>query len=587
MNQNTKSAIFIGAAAVAALGAWLARPTMPSGDNRDQRGKLLIETFDPTTATSLKIVEFDEETSTPRPFEVRQAQVKHKGKVRWSIPSHGDYPADAQNQLAEAATALVGLEILSVASEKPGDHELYGVVDPESKDLQGATGVGTRVVMKDKEGRTVASVILGKAVANRPDLRYVRRDNEDPVYVVKVKTDKISAKFGDWIEKDLLKMSLWDLKQVYIGDYAVDTLQGELRQEGEMLLGYDDAADAKWKLIKGERRHGNRAVPDKLAPDEELNTANLDAMKTALEDLKIVDVLAKPPVLSADLKASADFLANKQACQSLAEHGFYAVTLEDHPEEREFLSNAGEVRFYMKDGVEYVLRFGAAAGAADKAAGKKTPKDSGHLNLNRYLLVMAEFDPDMIPKPVLEPLPSEPAAEKTGKTAEKAAGKNAEKTAKPGEADKGKAEPKGKAGDKADKTDKTGKAGKAAPAAKEPPKKEAPKPDLKAERQRIEKENQRKREQYDEQVAAGKKHVQELNSRFADWYYVISDDVYRKLHLSRKDVVKKKEKKDAAAKAGHDESLHHHHDHDDADEDQKPDPIGDLKKLKEGLGEHQ
>ena len=42
-----------------------------------------------------------------------------------------------------------------------------------------------------------------------------------------------------------------------------------------------------------------------MAADEELNTAKLDDMKFALDDLKIVDVSRKPAGLSADLKAAA------------------------------------------------------------------------------------------------------------------------------------------------------------------------------------------------------------------------------------------------------------------------------------------
>ena len=210
MNQGTKSAIFVGAAVLATLGAWLARPTMPASDAGDVRNQLLIQDFDPATVASLKIVDFDEETATPRSFRGRRGQ--HKGKVLCSIPSHDDYPADAQNQLAEAATALLGLKILDVAGDSQRPRTLRrgrsGV-----EDLAGASGVGTRVVMKDKQGATLLSLIIGKAVQGQPDLHYVRRDNEYPVYVVKVKTDKLSAKFADWIEKDLLKMNLWDLKR--------------------------------------------------------------------------------------------------------------------------------------------------------------------------------------------------------------------------------------------------------------------------------------------------------------------------------------------------------------------------------------
>ncbi len=570
MNQGTKSAIFVFAAAAIALLAWLARPALPGTDSGNVRGTELIKNFDPRAAASLKIVAFDEDTSTVRPFEV--AQVKQKGKLCWAIPSHGDYPADAQNQLADAATALSGLKILDAPSDSPGDHELYGVIDPEAKDLPaGSTGVGTRVIMKDRKGDTLLSLILGKPVPDKPELRYVRRDDEDPVYVVSVKTDKLSAKFGDWIEKDLLKMSVWDLKQVWIGDYSVDTLQGELQQKGEMLLAYDDTAEPKWKLLEDKKFRGGNWVAEKLGANEELNATTLDDLKTALENLKIVDVRRKPAGLSADLKANADFLANKEACESLARCGYFAATVEGQPQ---FLSNEGEVRFRMKDGVEYVLRFGAALGPGATEKAEKTAKDAkkgekaekkDSAGLNRYLLVMAEFNPEALAKPVLEPLPSEPA---------KAAAKT-EKTDKP----------KAAKDEKADKTKPDDKAGKDAAAKPKPPAKEPSAAELKAQRERIEKENQRKRDQFDEQVAQGKKHVAELNARFADWYYVIADDVYRKLHLTRDQVVKKKEKKDA--KTGKGESLHEHGDHDhdhhpgDADEDEKSGPLGELEKLKQ------
>jgi hypothetical protein len=102
---------------------------------------------------------------------------------------------------------------------------------------------------------------------------------------------------------------------------------------------------------------------------------------------------------------------------------------------------------------------------------------------------------------------------------------------------------------------------------------------LKAERERIEKENKRKLDEYNDKVAAGKKHKDQLNARFADWYYVISDDVYRKIHLTRADLVKKKEAKDKAKDAdGHDHEHDHEHDH---DHDSLPaSPASTLEQLK-------
>ncbi len=94
------------------------------------------------------------------------------------------------------------------------------------------------------------------------------------------------------------------------------------------------------------------------------------------------------------------------------------------------------------------------------------------------------------------------------------------------------------------------------PAAKDEP---AKKVDPEAERKRIEAQrtaiegiNKQSREEFDAKVAEGKKKAQELNQRFANWFYIISDSEYRKIHLSRKDIVKKKEepKKEAAEKPG-------------------------------------
>ena len=60
-------------------------------------------------------------------------------------------------------------------------------------------------------------------------------------------------------------------------------------------------------------------------------------------------------------------------------------------------------------------------------------------------------------------------------------------------------------------------------------------------RENIEHENKRKQDEYDTKVKEAQKKVKELNDRFADWYYVIPNDVYKKIHLSRNEIIKKPE----------------------------------------------
>ena len=181
---------------------------------------------DPLAVTSLEIVEFDDQRGEVHPFQV--AQVDVKGKTRWSIPSHDDYPADAKDQVASAAAGLMGLKVLEMVSDNQGDQREYGVVDPDPKTLKvGDTGVGTKVVMKDKDGKELLALVIGKEVPDRPGLRYVRKVGEAPIYIVEAKTDKLSTKFEDWIERNLLGINTFDIKRLWIRDYSVDELNGD------------------------------------------------------------------------------------------------------------------------------------------------------------------------------------------------------------------------------------------------------------------------------------------------------------------------------------------------------------------------
>lgn len=77
------------------------------------------------------------------------------------------------------------------------------------------------------------------------------------------------------------------------------------------------------------------------------------------------------------------------------------------------------------------------------------------------------------------------------------------------------------------------------PAKEEPPAKteEELKEELEFVREQIAKENQRKIDDRKEKMDAARKRTQELNARFADWYYVVSDSVYKKLKVSREQLI--------------------------------------------------
>ena len=506
----------------------------------EEQRVLFPELSDASKAASLEIVSYDDELSTLHPFKVLQS-----GGV-WVLPAHQNYPADAKEQLAAAATALVDLKMLDVVSKSPGDHETYGVIEPDPEKIKpGMTGVGQLIEIRDGSGNKLARLIVGKedkrrvgADAGGRTLRFVRKAGQDPVYRVEVDTSKFTTSFDDWIEKDLLKLSPWDVRRLGLEDYSLVAVESngrvgvQLDRKYRVDLAYDDK-DAKWSLVKLEAfSKEGEPKEEKLADGEELASGKLNDLRNSLGDLKIVDVARKPSGLSGELKAEESFTNDREAVTSMQQRGFLPLKT------GEILSTDGETIVGMKDGVEYVLRFGApttvagdskAAGKDDEEAeeekGAEPEKDAGGETSGRYLLVMARFNEQLLDKPTLDPLPEMPA--------------DASKQEENGKKDGEKSEGEKKEGDAAEKKSDAAESLKNADEA------EAAAQIALENRRRVERENRRKQDDYNDKVKAAQKRVRELNGRFADWYYVVSDKEYAKIHLGRNSMVQKVEAKAA------------------------------------------
>ena len=606
MNELNRTAVFVVIAVVLSVITYATMPSTESQSLANMVGENLLPDFDdPLEATSLEVVKFDKETATANTFKVA------KVGSSWVIPSHNDYPADAEDQLADVAAEWIDLEVLGVATDPEesgiqsddirGLHKIYGVVDPVGEDTSNAEGVGIRVVMRDKSDGELVRLIIGKEVEGQTGLRYVRLIGQDPVYTVKASTSKLSTKFEDWIEDDLLKLSSWDIRKVDIDDYSIDVLQGFITPRGQISLDYDDTGDPRWNLAV-DRVYGKEGWTDKgLAEDEELNTDTLNDLKSALDDLKIVDVRRKPNGLSETLKSSGSINLDPEAERSLSQAGFHVIPVADpaNPGKQfyDLRSNEGQISVAMKDGVSYVLRFGQIAGmsSGEEGADKKDAdaekaddadeKESSGGKVNRYLFVLAQMDRNMIEEPEYAELPELPAAEEVKKEeAKQEESKPADAKAEDAKEKKAdEAKPK-EAADKDVKEEKAEEA-KADPAKKEEGKPAADKPEAKEEepkptreeiekqREEIQKENDRKKEEYEGKIKEGEEKVKELNARFADWYYIIDDSEYQKIHLTRDKIVKEKEEEKEGEKS------------DDASTGMpaapatKPDSIGEFKNL--------
>jgi hypothetical protein len=362
MSETRKTLAFAAAAVLLVAAAWLTLPRTPVPAALQDRGTPFFPEFtDANAASSLEVIEFDEEMSVARPFKV----VNRDG--RWTIPSHHNHPADGGNRLASLAATIIGLTKDEVATDNAADHERCGVLDPLDETLPTFKGRGTRITVRGRNDRLLADVIAGNPVEGRPQVRYVRLPGDKRVYVTRADL-RVSTKFEDWIERNLLLVEREAIDQVAIRRFSVDTGSGQATPIEMALLRKSD--EDRWTLDG--------------AANQPLNTFNINLLITRLVELEIVDVRPKPPGVAAVLAASAPGGAKmlRSELVELGARGFHMT-----PDGR-LLSTEGEVLVHTTSGVFYVLRFGNLATA-------DSPGAASNGAAHRYLFISVSFDPNV------------------------------------------------------------------------------------------------------------------------------------------------------------------------------------------------
>lgn len=377
MSERRKTLTFGAVALVLALAALLTAPHRATPADFLDVGEPFFPGFtDPNEATTLEVIDFDEETATARPFEVTFRD------GRWTIPSHYDYPADGEDRLAKTAAGLIGILKDDVRSDNVADHEAFGVIGPLDETSASLTGRGQRITLRDAGDRVLADLIVGKTVEGRPDMRFVRVPDQKRVYVSRMDLD-ISTRFGDWIERDLLQVKRGQIQEVTLKDYSIDERTGVLDNRDTVVLDRT-GDDSGWRA-------------NRMGSGEEVATDKVDDLLGALETLSIVGVRPKPQGLSASLTESSGGLQIAQSdLLSLQSRGYYFAR------DGQLVSNEGELELRAEDGVVYTLRFGEVVyGEGDAVtAGDESSDDaaSGPAE-NRYLFVTTSFQSSLLPEP--------------------------------------------------------------------------------------------------------------------------------------------------------------------------------------------
>ena len=489
-SDNLVSLSFVGIAAVMMLVAFVTYPWITPPEINDKIGKALFdwESLSADKVGTLEIVRYDSQSD-----QIIDFRVEKNNKGIWTIPSSEGYPADAEDQVREAVTSFSGLTVIGVIPDKEEKFEDYGVLEPDRSTIEaGQQGVGIMVTVKDRNGDLVGSIVIGKSAKSgeegtqQQNLRFVRIPGQPLVYVIDYDPAVLKTDFRDWIEKDVLDLKVIDIAEATLNDYqVVIDSNNPLKQRFRAKV---QSEGTRWSL-REFLEFDDPANPTErnVGDQEEINNVRLNKLAETLGSLEVVDVARKPPGVNADLTV----LGDENDLLSLQSRGFVAVSRQRGL--IEIYSMNGELSISTKDGITYRMRFG-----------KNRPSEDGiEGSLDRYMMVSAAVNEDRFPMPEEPVLPSLPVESD-----------NDDAPAPPG-------------GDTETKNEETGTNA-------------ASEDDIEQERRRLQTEYRRKVELRNEKLGQAEARVAELNRRFGDWYFVISEESFKNLRIEREDLIVKK-----------------------------------------------
>lgn len=461
-SRNFVTGLYVLAAIALSVAAYVVYPKPVSSGMEEQVNKPLFE-FDPKSVRGLAIVKYDQERSRFDEIVMENSLVRG-----WQIPSKFDYPVDSAEKLISAASSLTGLVVLAVASEDPTDEETFGVIEPKPGLQPGQEGVGVKVTLTDKSKQEIAAIIVGKPVKDQPQNRFVRIPGQRFIYICEYDPSILKTDFFDWINPKILTLEVpWTVARVDLDRY-VASKSGilEVQKSYQARLSLDDN---QWST---------RSFVDASDPEAKpnLNLAELERIRLAIENFEIQDVVRKSPGLAQSLKERKGIPVTFGVMNNIEPLGFFVDEEQDPQAE---LGAGGSLTFATDGGIQFRLLFGKLI------SGQAT----GKANDQRYVMVSAAVDEAAFPLPPKPKLSTDAPAE-PGNDPPKPPGSGCDPLTMQDDDDR------------------------------------------EALRQ-----YQIKLDEREQKMEAAKTIADQVNDRYADWFYLIDNQLYRRLMPAKESIV--------------------------------------------------
>lgn len=150
----------------------------------------------------------------------------------WTVGERGNYPANF-SQISELLMKLADLKAVQHVQAGPSELPRFSLTPPAT-----TADSGTLLELRDTNGKSVASLLLGKQHMNQPasgegwpDGRYVIANNNNAdVAVISETFENVAPKPADWLDKSFFKIS--DPKSIAV-EFTVKTNSWKLTRASE------------------------------------------------------------------------------------------------------------------------------------------------------------------------------------------------------------------------------------------------------------------------------------------------------------------------------------------------------------------
>ena len=405
-NHELLKSALIGVAALVALVAWLAlQPHAPSQAPREKIGKKFFDDFNNLSKmTRIELKGIDPETGN-----LREIILTRDGQD-WRLPSLSGFPAENAERLSKVVAPLMQLSILDVVDEttKTLDsrkiaefHRDCGLINPINYDVEhefdndkdngsrNTNDAALYVRIEGEGGVALFDLLIGKRAPESSatrDNRFVRLPNEEVVYTADFVGDSThettAAEFAeypgrisfnpiDWIDRDLLRISRWDILYLTVRDYSfsIQRNENEVNVTNYQTSGIavfkqtpENSISRVWSLNRSLAKTSTGELKDEEnVAAKSVNNETLNTLADELGKLKIIDIRKKPLSLASLFRANNIGTQLTSFVEPLSEFGFALI---DHdplePEQIEplLIGEGGAIDLALKTGVKISLLFG-------------------------------------------------------------------------------------------------------------------------------------------------------------------------------------------------------------------------------------